>query len=76
MSPDKLAAIYTTQLAMVKKWLADRPCFKVLDVRYDELIKNPAANAGVINEFFGGSLDVNAMIDAVDPKLYRNRSSS
>jgi len=76
MSPEKLAAVFFNQLATVRKWLAERPCFRVMDVNYAELIKNPAASAREINEFLGGSLDVNAMIAAVDPTLYRNRASS
>ena len=76
MSADKLAAIYAAQLATVSKWLAERPCFKVLEVRYAELIADPANHAKSINIFFGGSLDESAMIAVVDPKLYRNRTTS
>jgi len=75
MSADKLAGIYTAQLATVKKWLADRSSFKVLEVPYSDLIANPLKHAKSINIFLGGSLDESAMVAAVDPNLYRNRAT-
>jgi len=76
ISPEKLAAIYAAQLATVGKWLADRPCFKVMNVRYADLIQNPEMHVRQINEFLGGAMDIQAMLGAVDPKLYRNRSNA
>ena len=47
--------------------------FQALELRYREVLENPAAQAQRVNDFLGGSLDVRAMAEVVDPKLYRNR---
>lgn len=70
----QLAQTYAAQLARVKSWLRERPCFRVMDVPYPELVREPRAMSDAINDFLGGGLDVDAMVGAVDPSLYRHRS--
>lgn len=70
----QLAQTYAAQLARVKNWLRERPCFRVMDVPYAELVREPRAMSEAINVFLGGGLDVDAMAGAVDPSLYRQRS--
>ena len=43
---------------------------------YEELVAHPLEHARRIAEFLGGGLDVQAMVSAVDPALYRNRASA
>jgi hypothetical protein len=76
LSPERLAAIYASQLTTVRKWLAERNCFKVLEVQYASLVRDPQSNAASIAAFLGGGLDIEAMAGAVDPNLYRNRSAT
>ena len=40
---------------------------------YRELIENPRAAVIEIDNFLGGRLDIEAMVNAVDPELYRQR---
>jgi hypothetical protein len=47
----------------------------VLYLHYSEVQKDPAANAKRIGDFLGGHLDVDAMAEAVDPELWRNRAA-
>jgi len=47
--------------------------FEALELRYREVLDDPTAQAERVNDFLGGSLDVAAMAEVVDPKLYRNR---
>ena len=75
LPPERLAAVYQSQLATVRQWLAERPCFRVHPVRYAELVAAPAESADAIRKFLraGATLDSAAMAAAVDPSLYRNR---
>jgi hypothetical protein len=74
LTPERLAAIYDQQLGATARWLAERPCFRVLEVPYAGLIAEPNGWVGPLNEFLGGGLDRVAMAAAVDPSLYRNRA--
>jgi len=78
LPPDRLAAIYTQQLAQVHAWLAARPNFTVLSVRHADLIADARGQAERIAEFLAHvgvpTLDVATMSTAVDPSLYRNRA--
>lgn len=71
----KLAAVFETQLTQVRKWLAEHPSFQVLYVNHGNLIENPLATAGQINQFLGGNLLADNMATAVNPELYRQRKS-
>jgi hypothetical protein len=67
---------FKQHLERLRGWLATQSHLQVLNVRYDELIARPEEQAARVNEFLGGHLDVQAMADAVDPSLYRNRKGS
>lgn len=75
LPPERLAAVYQAQLATVRQWLSERPCFRVQPVRYSELVAKPVESVEAIRKFLtvGSSLDAAAMAAAVDPSLYRNR---
>ena len=70
-----LTKIYSGQLAQVEQWLSAQSCFATCPVEYHQLLKNPRASAEEINAFLDGNLDVAAMSEAVDPSLYRQRTS-
>jgi hypothetical protein len=78
LPPDRLAAVYTQQLAQVHAWLAARPNFSVLAVRHADLIHDARTQAARFAEFLqasnGLTLDIDAMSGAVDPSLHRNRA--
>src|SRR5690606_2591650 len=46
-----------------------------LDVRYADVVADPRREAERMNAFLGGRLDVEKMVEAVDPQLYRNRAA-
>jgi LPS sulfotransferase NodH len=74
MEPERLTQVYANQLTNVRRWLAERSCFKVLEVNYREVLAEPAAVLARVNHFLGGGLDLEAMQCAIDPALYRNRA--
>ena len=69
---DQLVETYASQLDAVYRMLAERriPWIKV---QHADVINNPEQVAEELNQGFGGHLDVQAMIDVVDPTLYRER---
>ena len=67
---------YTAHLERVHQWLQSQPHIAVLRVRYKTLVERPETEAGRVNEFLGGRLDVSRAVGAVDPSLYRNRTAA
>ena len=70
---EMMAEAYRNHLAAVKILVRKRPNFEMLELRYDQAVKDPKAAAHAINTFLGGRLDEGAMVAAVDAELYRNR---
>jgi len=58
----------------VDAWAKAQPGVRLRHVNYKDVIENPILIAHEINEFLSDRLDVEKMIDAVEPDLYRNRS--
>ena len=74
ISDEKLAELLTKHVAQVKRWLARQPNFEMLDLDYNAMLQDPEPWAERVNAFLGGQLDVRAMVEVVDPTLYRNRA--
>ncbi|MCS6772712.1 MAG: sulfotransferase [Thermoflexales bacterium] len=70
----ELALAFERHLARVQAWLAQQPNMQVLYVNYNALIADPAPHVAAVNRFLGGGLDEAAMIQAIDPSLYRQRA--
>jgi LPS sulfotransferase NodH len=70
---EQLRKVFEDQVRKVTSWLTTQPNVKSIEVTYHELIADPRGHAARLNEFLGGGLDVDAMVGAVDPALYRNR---
>ncbi len=68
-----LEGIYSKHLRHVHKWLAKRPNIGVSYVQHREAIDAPQVVAERVNSFLGNSLDISAMVRAIDPALYRQR---
>jgi hypothetical protein len=66
---------YTSHLERVHEWLPRQPHIAALRVRYRSLIERPESEVARLNEFLGGGLDVSRAAGAVDPSLYRNRTT-
>lgn len=70
---DKIIEVFKMQLAKVYKWVADHQNFKMLEVNYNDMLKTPQPVVAQINGFLDGSLNTGAMLNVIDPTLYRNR---
>lgn len=69
---EQLEETFAKQLRMVQKFLSAAN-IPVLYVPHRDCIADPAAQAGRINRFLGGTLDEAAMAAAVSGDLYRHR---
>jgi hypothetical protein len=66
---------YELHLARLHDWLPRQANMAVLRVRYNDLVERPRAEAERVRDFLGGKPDVDAMVNTVDPALYRNRKT-
>lgn len=74
ISDEQMAMLFQAELDKCQAWLPTQPNFSVLYVNYREMIKNPDAECRRINDFLDGGLNTEAMINTIDPALYRNRA--
>ncbi len=73
LDADKLKETYASQLDSVQHMLADRR-IPWVQIKHADVISNPEQVAEELNQGFGGHLDVQAMVQVVDPTLYRERT--
>ena len=77
LPPATLMKMYQDQIDKVLKWMGERPNFQFVEVNYNELVQDPHAAAERLASFLnegGSALNIEKMVGAVDPSLYRNRS--
>lgn len=73
-SDERMIEIYKDHLWKVNYLFKHRPNFEAIDIEYAAVISDPRTQATRIRDFLGMDLDVDKMVAAVDPKLYRNRA--
>ena len=70
---EKMKDNYRFHLRKVGYMIEEQPNFDLLKVDYRQTLDDPAAVAERVRRFVGLPLDVTAMAQAVDSRLYRNR---
>jgi hypothetical protein len=75
VSDEELLTLFEKHKRLVRRWLDAQPNIAVLDVNYNQLLAEPRSQAEEINRFLDGTLNVDAMVEVVEPSLYRNRAS-
>jgi hypothetical protein len=70
---EQIREAYATHLGRLHEWLGQQGNMAVLRVRYSDLVARPREEAERVREFLGNCMDVDGMVKAVDPSLYRNR---
>jgi hypothetical protein len=72
--PDELIMeAFQKQLDKLFAWVGEQPNFDLLQINYNEILRDPAPSVRAIDEFLGGGLDTAAMMKVVEPGLYRQR---
>jgi len=77
-SPDKvddeeMAAVFRKHLSQIQTWLDGQSNFEVTYISYNDILQDPIEQAEKINLLLGGTLNVEKMVNVVDPNLYRQR---
>ena len=72
--PDEvMAGIFRKHLEEVGEWLDRQENIKTLYISYNDTLNDPETTAEKIAEFLGQDLDIEKMMQVVDPRLYRQR---
>ena len=73
---ERMVELYESDLWKVNYLMKHSPHIRALDIHYRQILENPRTEAERINAFLGGKLDVDKMVEVVDPALYRNRAGN
>jgi|SRR5271165_599138 len=71
-----IEAAFQRHLMEVNKWFNSKPNVKVLQVHYHRVLREPAETAKAVIDFLNVPLNLDAMVQQIDPNLYRNRMKS
>jgi hypothetical protein len=72
----QMMAALQAHLNQVKSWLKDKPNISLIDVHHRDLLGDSTRVCGLVNEFLSGELNVDAMVQQIDPSLYRQRAAA
>lgn len=70
---DIMTGIFQKHLDETYAWLSNQPSMQVLFISYNDSLDDPEDCAEKVNSFFGGGMDIEKMMQVVDPSLYRQR---
>ena len=73
---ETMKELYRSDIARARVLVQRNPQFRMLEVRYTDVINDAKGVASEVNAFLGGHLDEQKMCAVVDPNLYRNRAPS
>lgn len=71
---EQMTQAFTLHLKNLDSWLTRQPNFRVLYVRYNDVVQQPEREAQRVSIFLERQMDVAGMVSAVDASLYRNRA--
>ncbi len=72
---EQLAQIFENQMARVGNFLTTEQNFSFLSIHHRDVIEHSASVCEKIKDFLGGTFEIEKMLEAIDPNLYRQRSS-
>lgn len=71
---EELKASFSIHLQRLFKWIPTQSHLNLLEVNYNKLLEDPASEAQRIACFLDGVPSTSQMLEAIDPRLYRNRN--
>ncbi|MDP7035643.1 MAG: sulfotransferase family protein [Planctomycetota bacterium] len=75
VSRSQMMVAFDREIEETLGWIDVQPNMKKLEVNYNRLMEDAATELGRIQEFLGRELDRAAMLERIDPDLYRQRRS-
>jgi thioredoxin len=72
---DQLKRLFERELKQFYAWLPTQPHLKLINVSYNELLSRPDSTISHINRHLDHCLDSEAMIQVIEPGLYRHRAA-
>ena len=73
---DQMKASFQLHLERLIEWLERQSHMQLLPIVYHQLIATPEHQLPRITRFLDRHLDHNAMLQTIDPNLYRNRNGT
>ncbi len=68
-----MTGIFQKHLDETYDWLGEQQNMQTLFISYNESLDDPETSAEKVNTFLGGGMDIEKMMQVVDPSLYRQR---
>ncbi|HXV44530.1 MAG TPA: sulfotransferase domain-containing protein [Anaerolineae bacterium] len=75
MSDEELSRLYEKHIQQVNTWVSNQPHVQRIDVDYNQLLQNSRPEIKRVNQFLGNTLNLEKMIEVIDPTLYRQRQT-
>lgn len=73
LSDEQLINMFRSEMTKCENWMKSQPNFKFVNLDYNEMVNSPTSLVQTLNDFLGGDLNTQAMLEVVDPNLYRQR---
>ena len=73
LSDEVLLEKFSSHLINIDRWIKEQPNIECLQLEYVNVIKDPLASSREMNRFLKTEMNIDDMVKAVDPALYRNR---
>ena len=70
-----MKSLFERELRQFYEWIPSQSHLHLVNISYNDLLANPEATTAQINLHFHETLNVEAMIEIIDPNLYRNRAA-
>lgn len=75
ISDDVMKALFERELRKFYEWVPQQQHLHLMNVSYNELLSEPAIVIHRISRHLGGKLNTEAMLQMIDPSLYRQRAA-
>lgn len=74
ISDNHMAKLFTDQIKIFQEWLPSQQHIRLLYADYNKILAEPQVVLEEIREFLGRDVDLDRMMEVVDPTLYRQRA--
>ena len=68
-----MTGIFQKHLDETYDWLGEQQNMQTLFISYNDSLDDPEVTAEKVNTFLGDGMDIEKMMQVVDPSLYRQR---